>query len=263
MKLMIKNNLKKNTNITISSLVFVTLILSCFNVDAQLLTKKNKKLFGTYNLFHHPNKSLIKPVSFEEKNLCLAQPEVKGGNLTAEAFIDRLLAYFQNESNISPTILNSIGNIKTLRNQAKIKKCQYLLFTKLKAGKGTFGSILGKTKVLGGKYKIEVEYTLETVADNTVLLNEKYNSKDKNSEEAVVEVISKITADVLEKMGLESDTRVVDTSDGKDVNLPKFSMEPRLVVQTSHSTMLTKIMTIVKMENCLQLLILAELLKFG
>ncbi|MBK7704585.1 MAG: hypothetical protein IPJ30_02115 [Acidobacteria bacterium] len=170
------------------------------------------------------------------KKICATRPETVGGTLTPEAFSDRLVTYFQSETEVQIVSLENTGDIEQARRRATSLGCEYLIRTIIKGDqKGANIKLISKKK-----YKISVEYFLEQLSDNRILRSEKLEEADKNDETAVGNVIGKLASGVFSALGVGRNPR----QSSETVSSPNFTQDvisepmiaPRLVVQTSHAS---------------------------
>lgn len=162
--------------------------------------------------------------------ICVTMPEVKGGDLTSEAFLDRLVAYFQSEPEIKTETLENVNDDAQAKRRATAAQCGYILRTNIKGDEKGF-----KVKVFNNKkYKIEVEYFFERLSDSQILKTEKLEAQNKDAEKAVGEVIGKIAAGVFSILEIGKNPQSVSQT-SSPINEEKMTA-PRLVVQTSHAS---------------------------
>jgi len=175
--------------------------------------------------------------------LCILPPTVKKGSLSGEAFVDRLIGQLKPKSAIvQVAVLENVNDPDKLRPDAAKEGCQFLLFLTIAGDSPNF------RLPFGAKYKLEVQYRVEDV-NSLGVPDETLSEKGGDAEAILRNVLNKIVEAVLVKVGLSSSkgpsTPTTGPSETPAPTPPPqnglFSTvsRPRLVVQTSHTSMVT------------------------
>ncbi len=163
--------------------------------------------------------------------ICTVKPEIKGGTLTAETFLDRLNEYFKSEPEVQIVPLDNVNDVEQAKRRAVAAQCGYLLRTIINGDEKGF-----KIKGVGNKkYKIAVEYFFERLGDNQLLKNETLEAGDKDAEKAVGEIIGKIASAIFSAVGVGKNPQI-NRQPLPQSDLSEKMLAPRLVVQTSHAS---------------------------
>jgi WD40 repeat protein len=196
----------------------------------------------------------------EPIRVAVFKPEVKTGSLTPVAFMSRLLPELEKETGFSIGSIDLVIERDKVRQMAANDGYDFILFTSISGvedkslGGKTGSGLKGAVKKLPGmknkveadlRFKVIADYELEAVATRQQVLKEHAESNERNVEESVAKVIEKLVRDVTGRA-----RQVVATLPPKPVAAvtpgasaaptPRsVSSAPRLVVQTTHSTMVT------------------------
>ena len=176
--------------------------------------------------------------------LCILPPTVKKGSLSGEAFVDRLIGQLKPKAQIvQAAVLEHVNDPGKLRQDAAKEGCELLLFL-------TIAGDSPKVRLpFGAKYKLEVQYRVEKVSDSQSGVDEILSEKGNDAEGILRGVLNKIVDSVLLKISPSTNTpQTANASDAAPVspsppssssNLFSTVTRPRLVVQTSHTAMVT------------------------
>ncbi|MGH9754180.1 MAG: hypothetical protein ACREA2_15485 [Blastocatellia bacterium] len=195
------------------------------------------------------------------------KPKVLSGEIMPRAFADRLIAAMNREAGFKAKSVEQAIDPAKAKQVAADLGFKFILYTTIsgkeakstgKKVKGWLGGVVrnipgggnnddndkGDTKP---EYKVEVEYELVAVDQNDPVFKGKAQGQKGNEEEAVAEVVRQMTFDIFnvarEAIALQRDPNPAPGT-GENKKPAKVDVEysrnkPRLVVQTSHSTMVT------------------------
>lgn len=177
--------------------------------------------------------------------VCILSPEVKEGSLSGEAFVDRLLGQLKTkESVLHAAVLENASDPATLKQQAAQEGCHLLLFLSIAGDSPTF------RMPFGAKYKLQVQYRLEEVSGTQPAVEETLAEKGNDAEKILKTVLNKIVDAVVLKVSSVKTQSIPTTAPNASLPIAPsvrsqtsslFSSvtRPRLVVQTSHTAMVT------------------------
>jgi len=175
--------------------------------------------------------------------LCILPPTVKKGSLSGEAFVDRLIGQLKPRAQtIQAAVLENVNDPNKLRLDAAREGCQLLLFLTIAGDSPNF------RLPFGAKYKLEVQYRVEGVNDSQSVPDQTLSEKGNDAEAILRGVLNKIVEAVLSKASpttQQTTVRAVDPATVSPSPTPSSSdlfstvTRPRLVVQTSHTAMVT------------------------
>lgn len=197
--------------------------------------------------FHRARTVEAKVSSFQSgpARLCILPPTVKKGSLSGEAFVDRLIGQLKPKAQtVQAAVLENVNDPNKLRQDAAKEGCQLLLFLTIAGDSPNF------RLPFGAKYKLEVQYRVEKISDSQSSPDEILSEKGNDAEAILRGVLSKIVDSVLLKVApstkppqttaTATDPAVVSPSPpSSSSNLFSTVTRPRLVVQTSHTAMVT------------------------
>jgi len=199
-----------------------------------------------------PNSSPT-PRSDGKIRLMIMKPEVKSGGLTSTAFADRLIAALKNDPGFVTGYQENAVDHDRAKQLAAAQNFDFILFSSISSVEDkSLGSVVGKLGRKELRFKVAAEYTLEAIRDANPLLTDKADSIDRNVEVAVGAIVDKVVRDVVAKakqviaslpaapstVGPETPTPPKPSPAPTPVN-PGSGSSQRLVVQTTHSTMVT------------------------
>lgn len=180
--------------------------------------------------------------------LCILSPTVKKGSLSGEAFVDRLIGQLKpKEQVVQAAILENATDPSILKQEAVKEGCQLLLFLTIAGDSPTF------RLPFGAKYKLEVQYRVEDVGSSYTSPEQTLAEKGKDAEAILRSVLNKIVETILGKVSSPTAATLPGSTppltDNGAVNpipvrpssddLFSSTTRPRLVVQTSHTAMVT------------------------
>ena len=177
--------------------------------------------------------------------LCILPPTIKKGSLSGEAFVDRLIGQLKPKAQtVQAAVLEHANDPGKLREDAAKEGCQLLLFLTIAGDSPTF------RLPFGAKYKLEVQYRVENVRDSQTSPDETLAEKGSDAEAILRGVLNKIVDSVLAKASPSTSppqatvtatepTAVAPAGPPSSGNLFSTVTRPRLVVQTSHTAMVT------------------------
>jgi WD40 repeat protein len=217
--------------------------------------KKSNAVFVTLSLvfmlipatFHRARTVKAKVSSYQSgpARLCILPPTVNKGSLSGEAFVDRLIGQLKPKAQtVQAAVLEHTNDPNTLRQDAAKEGCQLLLFLTIAGDSPNF------RLPFGAKYKLEVQYRVENVGDSQSGPDETLSEKGNDAEAILRGVLNKIVDAVLLKVSLSTKpspttaittepTAVSPSPSSSSGNLFSTVTRPRLVVQTSHTAMVT------------------------
>jgi WD40 repeat protein len=179
-------------------------------------------------------------------HLCILAPTVKQGSLSGEAFVDRLIGQLKTKQDaVQAAVLENVTDQAALKQEAAKAGCQLTLSLIIAGDSPTFRLPFGK------KYKLEVQYRIEDLSNNQSAAEETLSEKGNNPENVLRTVQSKIIEAILVKASPIIGTAKPSAPPGDDVNartaprsptsnlFRQMDSRPRLVVQTSHTSMVT------------------------
>ena len=179
--------------------------------------------------------------------LCILTPTVKQGSLSGEAFVDRLIGQLKpKEQIVQAAVLENANDPGTDKQEAAKAGCQLTLALTIAGDSPAF------RLPFGAKYKLEVQYRIEDVNNNQSPTEQTLNEKGNNPETILRSVQSKIIDAILLKAssmtgavtpnaappGDSGNTPTALRSPGSSL-FSSMAARPRLVVQTSHTSMVT------------------------
>ena len=174
--------------------------------------------------------------------LCILPPTVQKGSLSGEAFVDRLIGQLKPKAQtVQAAVLEHANDPGKLRQDAANEGCQLLLFL-------TIAGDSPKVRLpFGAKYKLEVQYRVENVSDSQSSPDEILSEKGNDAEAILRGVLNKIVDSVLLKVSPSTKTAQTTAASepttapppSSSSNLFSTVTRPRLVVQTSHTAMVT------------------------
>lgn len=185
------------------------------------------------------------PYQSAPARLCILSPTVKKGSLSGEAFVDRLIGQLKPKAQtVQAAVLENVNEPNMLRQDAAKQGCQLLLFLTIAGDSPNF------RLPFGAKYKLEVQYRVENVSDSQSSPDETLAEKGNDAEALLRGVLSKIVDSVLLKVAPSTkppqttatateSTAVSPSTPSSSSNLFSTVTRPRLVVQTSHTAMVT------------------------
>jgi WD40 repeat protein len=164
--------------------------------------------------------------------------------LSGEAFVDRLIGQLKpKEQIVQAAILENATDPNTLKQEAAKEGCQLLLFLTIAGDSPTF------RLPFGAKYKLEVQYRIEDVNSSQTAGDTTVSEKGKNAEDILRSVQSKIVEAILLKLAAQAPPNSTPSPGDNQNNAPPAkpvinnlfgsTARPRLVVQTSHTSMVT------------------------
>lgn len=179
--------------------------------------------------------------------LCILTPTIKQGSLSGEAFVDRLIGELKTmEQLVRAAVLENSNDPSTYKQEAAKAGCQLTLSLTLAGDSPKF------RLPFGAKYKLEVQYRIEDVNNDQSSAEETLAEKGNNPEAILKSVQSKIINAILLKASTLSSSSTANAAPTPvaGANVPNaqpsasslFSStaaRPRLVVQTSHTSMVT------------------------
>ena len=191
----------------------------------------------------------------QQMNVAIALPQINSGGIDPLAFADRLTAALAAEGDIRARVLENAVGKDMAREMAAREGFDFLLLTTVDAKekksiakratkflKRVPGIGKKKEEDSPGKYEFTVGYEL-LQADGTSLLQQQVSSDKAEIDDATARLSWQITVSVVGKMQEIGSTRVASTPGASQtagpVSIGRSTGEPRLVVQTSHSTMVT------------------------
>jgi WD40 repeat protein len=184
-------------------------------------------------------------VPLEPARLCVLPPTVKKGSLSGEAFADRLMGQLKPKGgSVQAAILENVNDPDKLKAEAAKEGCEFLLSLTIAGDSPTF------RLPFGAKYKLEVQYRIEAVSEFQTLPEVTIAEKGSDAEAILREVLNKIVDDVLLRVrspgaSIAAPVKTSETSSGNESTRPvrndlfSSTSRPRLVVQTSHTAMVT------------------------
>jgi WD40 repeat protein len=221
---------------------------------AQPIVRRNERQPLAANpyesLFKNSNEAsaVTTPSQNKPVRLCILSPTIKKGSLSGEAFVDRLIGLLKpKEQIVQAAILENATDPNTLKREAAKEGCQLLLFLTIAGDSPTF------RLPFGAKYKLEVQYRVDDVDSGQISPEQTLAEKGKDAEAILRSVLNKIVETVLSKAA----SPAAPTQPGSTPPLPdngnanaapvrtsttdlfSASARPRLVVQTSHTSMVT------------------------
>ncbi len=250
----------QNLKIFLALLIASSLVLSSFVcVNAGSAKADNNKDETTLNFQTSQTSTLWQ--------LGIARPTIKeNSGITHDAFISRLLVYFQRESSVRAKFLDKYFEIGKTREQAAQENCDYLLILNLSDNneRTTTDTLKKNIPIFGKKigrkdYKIEVDYSVEWVKTKQQIFNGKVKGEDKETEKAINEVMEQLRTSVSAKIKehatqnnvigsakdledddkTKSDTATTATTPAPDTSGKPSKNPQRLVVQTMHDQFVT------------------------
>jgi WD40 repeat protein len=177
--------------------------------------------------------------------LCILPPTLKKGSLSGEAFVDRLIGQLKAKAQtVQAAVMEGVNDPSKLREDAAKEGCQLLLFLTIAGDSPTF------RLPFGAKYKLEVQYRVESVSDSQSGPDETLSEKGNDAEAILRGVLNKIVDSVLAKVspstntpettaGTNTPTALSPSPPSSSSSLFSTTARPRLVVQTSHTAMVT------------------------
>lgn len=216
--------------------------------------RPNKRQAGDLNsyasLFKNANEAPLTTPSQTKSptRLCILSPTVKKGSLSGEAFVDRLLGLLKaKEQLVQAAILEDATDPNTLKQQAAKEGCRLLLSLTIAGDSPTF------RLPFGAKYRLEVQYRIEAIDGSQTAAEETLAEKGKDAEAILRSVLDKIILAILSKVSAssapaQSPSTPPLTDSGNITPSPVLAStnslfgsttRPRLVVQTSHTAMVT------------------------
>jgi WD40 repeat protein len=180
--------------------------------------------------------------------LCILTPTVKQGSLSGEAFVDRLIGQLKTkEQMVQAAILENANDPGAYKQEVAKAGCQLTLSLTIAGDSPAF------RLPFGAKYKLEVQYRVDDVNNDQHSPEETLNEKGNNAEEILRLVQTKIIDAILLKASSLTGAGPANTTPspgegGNVANAPRTSSSdlfssaaarPRLVVQTSHTSMVT------------------------
>jgi WD40 repeat protein len=179
--------------------------------------------------------------------LCILAPAVKEGSLSGEAFVDRLIGQLKpKEQIVQAAVLENANDPATYKQEVAKAGCQLTLALTIAGDSPTFRLPFGK------KYKLEVQYRIEEVNSDQSSPEQSLSEKGNNPENILKSVQIKIVDAILVKASSLTGTATPNAaSPGESGNAPtaqrsptsnlfsSMAARPRLVVQTSHTSMVT------------------------
>ena len=241
-------------NSVVSSAVVWALCLSLLpamtNSNVLLKTVRNSQTFSGGSVFGKTNGRFYTAAHQSNKavRLCILSPTIKKGSLSGEAFVDRLTSQLKTKEQIvRAAVLENVTDPGTLRQQAAQEGCQLLLFLTIAGDSPTF------RLPFGAKYKLEVQYRVESIDNSQPSPEETLSEKGKDAEAILRSVLNKIIDGIVSKVSAVSvqsqpafasppaDSGNVTPNPGlaSTGNLFSSTVRQRLVVQTSHTAMVT------------------------
>jgi WD40 repeat protein len=179
--------------------------------------------------------------------LCILAPTVKEGSLSGEAFVDRLIGQLKpKEQIVQAAVLENANDPATYKQEVAKAGCQLTLALTIAGDSPTFRLPFGK------KYKLEVQYRIEEVNNDQSSPEQSLSEKGNNPENILKSVQIKIVDAILVKASSLTGTATPNAATpGESGNAPtaqrspssnlfsSMAARPRLVVQTSHTSMVT------------------------
>lgn len=173
--------------------------------------------------------------------LCIMTPTVKKGTLSGEAFVDRLLGLLQTHpGQVKAAVLEDSTDPATQKSRAASEGCQLIMFLTIAGDAPSF------RLPFGAKYKVEVQYRIEDVGGSATATDQTAAESGKNSETVLRNVLDKIVAATLARAATAPAVSTNPTVATPTAPLPGAASgifdpksRPRLVVQTSHTSMVT------------------------
>ncbi len=179
--------------------------------------------------------------------LCILTPTVKEGSLSGEAFVDRLIGQLKpKEQIVHAAVLENANDPSTYKQEVANAGCQLTLALTIAGDSPTFRLPFGK------KYKLEVQYRIEDANSDQSSPEQSLTEKGNNPENILRSVQTKIVDAILARA---SSLTVASTPNaapavesGNAPTAPRvpssnlfssMAARPRLVVQTSHTSMVT------------------------
>lgn len=187
----------------------------------------------------------VSPSQTMPARLCILPPTIKKGSLSGEAFVDRLIGQLKPQAQtVQAAVLEHANDPDKLRQDAAKEGCQLLLFLTIAGDSPNF------RLPFGAKYKLEVQYRIEDVRDSQSGPDETLSEKGSDAEAILRGVLNKIVDSVLAKASpsttppqttpAATEPTAVSVSPTPSAgNLFSTVTRPRLVVQTSHTAMVT------------------------
>ncbi len=191
-----------------------------------------------------PMVSLVGPptIVVAPKRVCILPPTVKKGSLSGEAFVDRLLGELKTKSEaVQAAVLENVSDPARLQQEATKAGCEFLVTLVIAGDAPSF------RLPFGAKYKLEAEYRVEPVDKYGSTTAEVLSEKGGNAETILKIVINKIVQTILSNAptgtinnaGAPATSAPSDFGKSSAKGLFDSSTRPRLVVQTSHTAMVT------------------------
>ncbi len=224
-------------------------VLSWMSPFSQSLAGASKGLdHGTRKFLSQPSSAPSVPTQAKgPTRLCILTPTIKQGSLSGEAFVDRLIGELKTrEQVVQAAVLENASDPDTYKQEAVKAGCQLTLSLTLAGDSPKF------RLPFGAKYKLEVQYRVEGVNSDQSAAEETLAEKGNNPEAILKSVQSKIISAILLKASTLSSISTANTepapvASGSIPNAqpPASSLfsstaaRPRLVVQTSHTSMVT------------------------
>lgn len=197
------------------------------------------------------------------------KPTVKEGTMTAATFLDRLVGALRAEAGVEIGTLDVEVTREALGQIAAEQRYDFILYTIISGveDKSLSGKTVGGLRKFGKKipgmkekinsdlkFTVTAEYTLQAVRDTSKAFPGKGENTQRSIEDAVGEVLKKLTTDVMAyarqtivslpappaPVGAPTPGTAAGASPRKiTIADPTSANGPRLVVQTTHSTMVT------------------------
>jgi WD40 repeat protein len=172
---------------------------------------------------------------------------VKKGSLSGEAFVDRLVGLLKpKEQIVQAAILENANDPNALKQEATKEGCQFLLSLTISGDSPNF------RLPFGAKYKLEVQYRVEDVNSDQTAAEEALAEKGNDAEAILRSVLNKIIDAVLSKVSTSTGQPQPGSTPASGTgsvalgstpppanSLFSSTLRPRLVVQTSHTAMVT------------------------
>lgn len=171
--------------------------------------------------------------------LCILPPTIKKGSLSGDAFVDRLIGQLkQKAQTVHAAVLDTVHDPGKLQQDAAKEGCQLLLFLTIAGDSPQF------RLPFGAKYKLEVQYRVEYL--NSPGTDEILSEKGNDAEAILRGTLDKIVNAVVAKASgsnaqppAPSPTEPPSSAALPSNSLFSTTTKPRLVVQTSHTAMVT------------------------
>lgn len=179
--------------------------------------------------------------------LCILTPTVKEGSLSGEAFVDRLIGQLKpKEQTVQAAVLENANDPSTYKQEAAKAGCQLTLALTIAGDSPTFRLPFGK------KYKLEVQYRIEELNSDQSSPEQSLSEKGNNPENILrsvqIKIVDAIIARASSLTGAATPNAAPPVESGNAPTAPRstssnlfssMAARPRLVVQTSHTSMVT------------------------